>query len=436
MRDLLRDAALSQWQLVQRWSADPSLRPAMIAIWLASFGGAIHEPVTPYFYRALGVSDTQIGDYGLIRTVFGFVLTPLYGWLLDHGSAYWPLVLSCFFCAFGCLTRGFAPQGDVTMFFLSAVVLGLGAANLWTVAGAYVACANPKERRTEVLSGFTVQVTTLALLGKMLYRPWDWAVTLVLQEGRDLGMLAEDPVNDAGGVLLRYRVHMAVCTFFCIGGFFNLLGSHGRMRHEIPSPTVLHTPVVRNNRCHRRCTTLSVSDIVCFGILGCSVGVVSFASTTLLAVWPYFVQDRYAWSDKEFAHLVLLSTTLCIFTVALAPAVLERRLGKLPSAAFLMFVSAVCCFFAFPEGPVAEEGPLTSTRHFVGACVLSATLAAARPPLESLASLRVPRARQGLAFGVVATLAAVGQMTGNAYSLRLYSRGDSALPFHVARVVL
>ena len=110
----------------------------MLGIWVASFGGALHAPVTTYFqvevgastvswqhllasfmwsrssFRSFGkflvmqlpwaldefdlhkicscfpLSQAEIGNFGVIRTVGVLLVSPLYGWLLDRHSAYTP----------------------------------------------------------------------------------------------------------------------------------------------------------------------------------------------------------------------------------------------------------------------------------------------------------------------------------------------------------
>ena len=51
-------------------------------------GGALHAPVTTYFYLELGASATDIGLIGSALTAASLVLSPFYGYLLDRFGAY------------------------------------------------------------------------------------------------------------------------------------------------------------------------------------------------------------------------------------------------------------------------------------------------------------------------------------------------------------
>eukprot|EP00392_Amoebophrya_sp_AT5.2_P003587 g3592.t1 len=211
-----------QVRLLQDFYRRKELFVPMLSIWVASFGGALHEPVTAYFLLQLGATTSQLGNFGAITTVGGLLVTPLYGWLMDTRTAYLPCVLSAGCCAFGCLIRGLAPgaaieasaalmsaPGDPSsgMFFLylAHVIMGLGAVNFWNIVGTYIALAFPRSKRDVAVSGFQVQVAALRLLGTSAYSPWD----KLLQGGGG-------EFNDR---LTRDRIHMSVCSVFCVFGF-------------------------------------------------------------------------------------------------------------------------------------------------------------------------------------------------------------------------
>eukprot|EP00439_Symbiodinium_sp_Y106_P061974 s444_g9.t1 len=156
-----------QYSLLASMVRRQELFVPMLGIWVASFGGALHAPVTTYFQVEVGASTAQIGNFGIIRTAGVLLVSPLYGWLLDRRSAYLPAVLSAFCCTFGCLMHGFA--FDVAGLYFASVILALGAVNFWNVVGAYVALATPREQRHVVVTGFQVQVATLRLIGTSLY---------------------------------------------------------------------------------------------------------------------------------------------------------------------------------------------------------------------------------------------------------------------------
>lgn len=151
-----------QYSLLASMVRRQELFVPMLGIWVASFGGALHAPVTTYFQVEVGASTAQIGNFGIIRTAGVLLVSPLYGWLLDRRSAYLPAVLSAFCCTFGCLMHGFAPD---------------------------------------------VQVATLRLIGTSLYPAVDSLLKAVGIEQK----------------LLRYRIHMSECSIFCVFAFVYLV---------------------------------------------------------------------------------------------------------------------------------------------------------------------------------------------------------------------
>ena len=108
----------------------------------------------------VGASITDIGTIGFIRTA-GVILNPVYGYIQDTYSGYYAMVISAFCCAFGCLVRGIATDTDGL--FVAAGILGLGAANLWTVVLAHVASNTSTQQRSLVVSGYLFQVSALSV---------------------------------------------------------------------------------------------------------------------------------------------------------------------------------------------------------------------------------------------------------------------------------
>ncbi|CAD7930725.1 unnamed protein product [Amoebophrya sp. A25] len=303
----------SQWFLLREMWRRKDLFVPMLAIWSASFGGALHEPVTTFFLLQLGASTAELGNFGAITTFGGIFATPVYGYLMDKGEKKYTFLACCFSaacCAFGCLIRGLAPpvvtpevdlSGHVTSvsdsanlsiepalaapgfggkeplrdevrllgswitgespedlvedmrrflppttttaarelgatsmssmptlsssrnklssgafpLYLAHIVMGLGAVNFWNVVGSYVALAMPRDLRSLTVSGFQVQVASLKLLGTSLYPAFD--TTLQTIEADGLGL------NTKEDRLLRDRIHMSVCSIFCVFGFFYML---------------------------------------------------------------------------------------------------------------------------------------------------------------------------------------------------------------------
>ena len=86
-------------------------RAPLVTIWVASYGGALHAPVTTGYLRKVGATTTDVGTIGAVVNVGTVLLSPFYGWLLDRHGGFVPIVVTCSFCALGCAVRGFA--GDV-----------------------------------------------------------------------------------------------------------------------------------------------------------------------------------------------------------------------------------------------------------------------------------------------------------------------------------
>lgn len=216
--EMLSKIVNEQSVLVRQFWLDDRFRVPMIVIWVASFGGALHDPVTTFFYLKIGATTTDIGLIGFIRAC-GVILNPVYGYIQDTYSGYGAMVISALCCAFGCLVRGLAT--DTNGLFIAAAILGLGASNLWTVVLAHVASNTPPQQRSLVVSGYLFQVSALMILGKLGYTPFNW-------------FLKEFVSDD---VMVRYRIAMGICIVFCIFGFFMLILFGGPVRAVSASPT-------------------------------------------------------------------------------------------------------------------------------------------------------------------------------------------------------
>ena len=210
--------ALDQASVASSFLASPALRPAIITIWVASFGAALHMPCTTYYYRVVGASDVDIGAINMVATVGSLVLGPVYGHVLDTRGPFVPVVVSCAFCALGCALRGAA--NSVAMLYFAAFVLGIGGSNLWTTVLGLVVKRSPRANRSVAVSGYLVQVALLRLGGKLLYNPLDWALSAFTH----------------WTVVRRYRAIMSICTIFCFFGVFELVRSRAAIALD-PEPS-------------------------------------------------------------------------------------------------------------------------------------------------------------------------------------------------------
>lgn len=90
---------------------------------------------------------------------------------------------------------------------MGAILLGVGV-NMFTVILGHLIKSFPSSMRSEVLSGFAVQTTVLQLMGKGIFPLVEYVLHYVF---------------GLENTLLRYRIHMSICTIFCFFGVFALL---------------------------------------------------------------------------------------------------------------------------------------------------------------------------------------------------------------------
>ena len=176
LKGVMTMSSFHQHVFMARYFATHSKLSIPIAIiWVASFGGSLHAPVTTFFLLDLGVDEVQIGHVGFLIAAGPIVLAPLYGYFLDRGFKFWSIWFSCLFCGVGCLLRGIAT--DWWLVYVAAVVIGLGAP-LWNVVLSHVSAVSPPEHRSLAISAFQVQETSLRLAAKALYPAFDAGLKL------------------------------------------------------------------------------------------------------------------------------------------------------------------------------------------------------------------------------------------------------------------
>jgi len=146
----------------------------------------------------------DIGQLGVITLLGAMTGSPLSGWALDRYGPWVPIGVSAAACSWGCLWRGMA--SSLSSLRMGTVLLGIGV-NLQSTVLGHLVKSFPSSMRSEVLSGFAVQIATLQLCGKGLFP----LVEYMLHYGLE--------VKDT---LMRYRIHMGTCTMFCFYGTFAL----------------------------------------------------------------------------------------------------------------------------------------------------------------------------------------------------------------------
>ncbi|CAK9109097.1 Putative WD repeat-containing protein [Durusdinium trenchii] len=384
-------AGREQYSLLSNMLRRPELFVPMMGIWVASFGGALHGPVTTYFQVELGASTEQIGNFGVIRTIGVLLVSPLYGWLLDRHSAYTPAVLSAFCCTFGCLFHGFAQ--DVQHLYLASVVLALGAVNFWNVVGAYVALATPREQRHVVVTGFQVQVSVLRLLGTSLY-PFVDSMLLAL------GVTQK---------LLRYRIHMSECSLFCVVAFVYLVGRFqpATWGEEVKTEAKASEEKLQTSQLALLLTTSVVQ---------------SFGETVVTVLWPLHLRKLHLGSH-DLAWLQLSSQLLIILSTLGYPP-LTRLLGHRFSASALPLLASLCSALAFLQPEPTWYGQAVHVVNVLSFLALCGTM---KVCYQHLATLAVPAAHQGRIFSLLNVLSSLGNIFGNLVATRLAEHDGGVL---------
>lgn len=377
----------------------------MLSIWVASFGAAEHAPVTTYFLMELGATATQLGNFGVIRTVGTLLLTPFYGWLLDHRTAYLPVLLTSFCCAFGCLFRGLAPVGDLVALYGSHTVLGLGAANFWNNVCAYVALSTPRDLRPVVVSSFQAQVAALNLLGTAAFPACDWLLEAV----------------GVGDLLLRYRVHMSVCSLFCVFGFFYMI-----FRFKPVGRAEAQTAAREEEKLDQPADKLQLA------VLLATLVVQAFGETVVTVLWPLHIK-KLGWGSHEYAYLDVASKLLTIVGNMAYPQ-LVRSLGSKALASGLPVVACFTSAAAFLQPDSSFYGQL---QHVLNALAFLAVCGVMKVCFQHLASLAAPAALQGRVFSLLAMLHSLGGIAGNLFGTRLLEYdtvlgGKGGAPFVLA----
>jgi MFS family permease len=417
------DTATAQRELVLFLWRDPRFRPPLIVIWVASFGGALHAPVTTFFCLKVGATDEDLGMIGLFWNFGGLFMPPFYGWLLDTRGGFTPMMISIVLCSVGCLVRGLAT--NVTQLYVAAAILGLGGINLWTTVCSYIAANTPPERRSLVVSGYLFQVTSVRIVGTSLYPIWYRGLTTIW------------PGEDDETSLFRDRLSMGVCTFFCFFGVFELMFFGAAVRTTRPlAETKLEDAQLkasseaehgqqRNADADASTSNLAKVWLGPFAVVCLALASQSMAHSVGSTLWPLFVRDRFGWSSAEFSYLLMISSICSTASVASLPT-FEATLGRVRTAALAMSVGGFFCFAAFAVAAGSSSGSGTGMEmeilvHGGAAVAFFAAIALLEPSLKSLASTTRAASEGGRSFGILASVIALGNSVGSVCGTRLYA---------------
>jgi MFS family permease len=394
----------SQVRTLRLFLCNPPTRTPSIVLYVASFGGALHAAVTTYYYLAIGANETDIGWLGFVMSAGALVGAPLSGLALDACGPWVPLSITAAACAGGCLWRGMAKS--LTSLRMGAILLGIGV-NMWTVVLGHLIKSFPPSMRSEVLSGFGVQIAVLQLAGKGVFPLAEYSLHQIV------GM--ED-------TLLRYRIHMGICTFFCFYGTFALFwdrknvtggitgfiegdsltdstgsrekytdaadclkgGGHSNANILQSTPVSLILPSIEtetelvstpNKDGSKSLISIPVYDtgdtlLSSFLNEPCPISahggksrtqkskqfdtaitltfallLQSFATTVLSVLWPLLARDRFNLSAHTFGILTFVSSLASLGAVAAFPIIerLEKIGGRVRSTAWGFMVGAMLC---------------------------------------------------------------------------------------------
>lgn len=403
----------------------------------------------------------DIGRLGFVQSLGLLIFSPLAGYALDHNiPVFGPLLVTATCCSFGCLWRGIATS--VTSLYIAAGLLSIGV-NLWTVVLLQVSHCTSRDHRSHVLSGYAVQETGLRLLGKAVFPFWDFLVR---------AFLLRVP-QDYKTTLLRYRIHMGICTVFCLFGTVALLVERRALQQsspviEIPSPprplpisatsssleiglaspenkTDFKPSQLKESRSpvHPR-----KSNFLYVAILSALL-IQSWSSTVLAVLWPLVLRDQFQFAATEYGVVVVVASICSTGAVATFPTV-EHHFGRIKTAAMGATISCLACFMAFVILPnlmhshaASEEDetnpdavPLepndsdlflirqTLLVHVILAVVFEASVRTLEPSLKSILSLTVPVSAQNRSLGFMSTLGGLGGMGGNLMGTWLFHQSN------------
>lgn len=309
------------------------LVPAAVR-WVERLGGGLGSPVLPFFMLSFGLSASDMGLLSTIGTLFAILPAPIYGYAQDRFGPYGTILFGAAACGLGCGLEGFS-QG-VAWFVAARAFQGLGGGNLPSVVNAHITSCTPVDKRALILSAFTAQCLTLRICGQALYLPWDEAL-------RALGLTR----------LIRFRVTLSVCTFFCWFGVVAIITHGHHLRRAAAAYSTMDgasaeggdeaaSASLRGGREEVETSSGSVSDEAEAGrpapappastpdagvtahwpaLLACLATLSSVAcyESLHLTVWPLFLHTHYGWAEQQYAPILFASTAASAASVALAP---------------------------------------------------------------------------------------------------------------------
>ena len=451
---------------------DSRFRAPLISIYVATAGGALHDPVTTFFYLELGASTQQLGEIQALAFISAFLLAPIYGHVLDTYGSYFPLVISCFFCGLGCFIRCIAP--DSTWLYISSIILGLGGGNLWTVTLSHLTVYTDEARKGLIVSAFVFQVTSLRILGKASYPLWNFFVENICG------------VTDK---LLRYRIHMSTCTVMCLFGFVftvffdgddlrklkptsdskgihnklsmrkvddddlgssaieednldesdRLVATAGNIRSQLPR----QVSTAKNNNVEKEQKLKRVS----FVILLVALFLQSASKAASNTLWPLYLKSYFNFNPTSFSYLLLSSTVFSTLGISALP-ILGSLYGEKKTLVVILIFSVISSLLAFQFGgtpatddpsvsvgdaleaikPQTQASTITIVIHTISSTLFFTSIAMMEPLVKSMVTIVSPSHFQGRVFSLMSIVSGIGSIISNIIATRMYS-DDKILSF-------
>ena len=376
----------TQLSTLNLFLSTPATKTPTILLLIASFGSSLHHPVTTFFYLAVINDDAtapiSIGSLGFIQALGGTVGGPIVGHILDRYGPWIPIVVTAASCSLGCLWRGFAQ--NLHHLQLGAILNGIGV-NLWTVVLGHLVKSFPSSKRSEVLSGIGVQLATVQILGKALFPFVEYGLKNIIGVGVDL---------------VRYRLHMGVCTAFCFYGTIALFWDKSNVgkddaRHNNVQGRILKEKMsdvfddleggLENNELDRlhnpdtehlnanglvemvetsasshtnghqsrdelqpnisNTTPISIIDTTKpknkeITILFIALLLQSLSNTIITVLWPLLIHDRFHLTAQTFGILTFISSVTSMGAMAGFPLV-EKKVGRMRCAAYGFGIASI-----------------------------------------------------------------------------------------------
>jgi len=324
-------------------------------------GFGIVMPILPYLAREHGASGTWLGVIAMGYAAAQFACAPLWGRLSDRIGRRRVLLVTIAGTAASLAALGFATS--LAGILAARVAAGAFAANLG-VASAYIADVTPESERTRWMgllgASFGVGFVLGPALGGLL-APYGHAVPMLFAAG-----LAAVNGAFAFSALREPEAHAAAAGARA--------GRSGALRD----------PLVRR---------LCLANLV-----------FTIAVTQLETLFAFFMADRFAWREREFAFLLV---AMAVVMGAVQGGGMKALSARFSERALVVGGTALLAlaFFALPEMPTVAwlVAPLVAAA--VGRGV-------AQPALMSLASLAAPPGERGAVMGSFQAAASLGRVAG------------------------